>query len=1232
MVFLKEFAPRKAERRPPQTYLKKTVLRSSVVVKFLPDFLVCTNKPLKGLASTSVNDEADQTLHSRDQDSYFSSDLGDDDVMMLGLDAENETDPLVFQVPAAEFQAVDIVVRLTSLVIDGVEFGLNSAVSDVVLLQGARGTDPSEDSLLVSLKSGFLLLIRIWKVSRTFLGAGYASDALQLPAPILYVYKPFVVQWWRLNDQRPLEMTGTALYSHDSGLAVVSVSPQSLFRIYTPENTDLGIAFKPHFNVPVDGVILHSCFAKPYETLDAISQILFLTLTLTDEKRLVLTLHSWFVADLLFQNIQKSSLPLMNLFTWPIMVIPLAVNSSFLLVCPDEFVIITAHNIWSADYSFHKFAYDGSFPTAYYRPPKDEDDDSRGDEFFLASDSGVIYLIGVASNESLEIRPFLRINEAISEFTLKSLQPRSGFVLEYSCDGGASKRLYFPHELLSLISSLLAAEKIPYSEGVLLYDYKGWTPIVDFALVDSPQHPIMSQQKLALTGSGKRTRLTLFQLGYCIHKDTRCYSALRKNKTIFSFNLGERLFLVCSLSAGSSLIEYSPTEMEDDAGAADALTEIESNHFESQMPTLCCGVVEEKDIMYQFVASGVLFSDFDSSRFESFGVKRLICAKVVGDLAALIFETDSMLSLKLFKMEVSGLEEEPTTLFFQPITDTSIEQNFSSFEVSRLGDTLLLFLGFFDGSVGIVQTNFQTGANTSTSFIVTETLESKILDVDCCVPSSFAYVPHLHTLFVGTINGSVLSFTLSNDLRVNFKRIHELGTDSVYLHSSVNDPNFLLASSTTLFLYNFYASEDPQLASFNDRVDRNIVMFAELPLTQAPYLPFAFLRDDGVIIGSIFTHITTLVKQVMIGVAAKKFVFFDVAGTFIILCKAKDPSGRLCFVDQKTFKSLQCDHTSSAPESEESSLVFADDEHPLCMHVWNIRRQDRTSKKLIVGCESENGGTLKVIDVRRKHLQDHTVAIEITELYSLQHNRPVTSICQIGSAIYFSSENTVYSTEYSMESKKFGDLGKVADMPSPVISISAQHGKLQVNTLRDSVFLFDKSSGSSALNVVYNDPVPRSLVNHFQLDSRMVLGDKLRSSMLVVDTNLSSRMANYCYQLLFIPRVFLASADASYDCGVENTMLILCVGVSGDFVMFSLVGNEDASFKDLSNRLEQKYHLRPGAPVQDFMDRLNRPFVGKLTGKGLHSLNRPFFDYSDNQGKVIDLDIDEIAVLGILKA
>ncbi|RKP30922.1 hypothetical protein METBISCDRAFT_22817 [Metschnikowia bicuspidata] len=1210
MGFLESLVLPDRAKEPPQTYFKKTALLSPVVVKFCPDFVVCTTKPLEGLASTSVNDEADQTLHAESAPPS-SSDFDEDDEFMWGLRPEDsflETKP-------AEYARVNVVVRLSSIEIDFVPFALNSSVADVLHIRGDLTAEVAEHLLLISLRSGFLLLVRLWKVSRKVFGAGFPPlDASVPETPLLSMFKPFVVQWWRLNEKNAAEMTGTALSCHLTGLAVVSASALLLFRIYMPQQTDLGLSFRPHFNVPVDGAILHSCFAQPVHELA--NQIMFLTVTFTDQNRLVLTLYSWFVADTLTDNLHQTSLLLSSTFPFPVMVVPMARHSSFLFVCPSELIVVSAHNILSADYAFQKYAYDHAFPTGHYIVPQTDAADAS-DTIYLATDAGHVYSVGFAGDTlTCELR--FKVHDSVAIFCVRVGPVEDGardIFLEYATDTGGRKTVQYCGAVDGEERGADAC-----AAGTVVASQRGWAPVVDVAVV--ARAGCRGLDVWALTGTGARTKLTQLLLGYVARRDTRPYAELRRNRALFSFAVGKRRFFVCSLAFDSTLVEYTaPDPTAFATPARGALAEIVSPCFVSTQPTLLCATLPGTSVVAQFVPSGVLFSNFDRARFERFGARVLLSASMDASVVAVVFKSGHALSLGVYSVTVDPSLADADALYFRRIYEAPLDADFTAVHVRVSGDVAYVLVGFFRGRVVVHNIELQLHVVRTEEVVLPP---GQHVSGARAAPCSFAYLEHLDALFVGCFCGLVFRYVFGATHAPQVAQTIQLGATPVFLHPCISDRHFLFALADAPYLYNFYASAMPERVSFAEREERRMALVAELPVVDPAHIPCGFLRDDGLVVASVFAHSTSIVRQVAVDAPARRIVHYPPADVLVVLLKARADAPRLFVADRRSLRPLPF---LSPETASPDGRIFRLEDDPVCVIVWTIARPDRVSRKLVVGCRSGSGGSLKILDISRQR-----DAVFMRQLHEIRHAAPVSCVCQAGASIFFLSGNSLFSVRYLQEQKRLGYEQKAARLPSAVTELHAERRVLLVSTLLDSVFAFDISSETDETAaadapptrwpVMYNDPVPRSLANVFQLDSLVVAVDKLHSCVLVMDMAARARMALFSYQLAFIPRVYyrgtLGGADPAAD--------VLCVGVSGDWVTLTLMGAQSPFVAALGKILKLRFRLTLPQPVAELMEHLNRPFTGKVTGKGLHNVYRPIFDFPANQGKVVDFDVEEVSL------
>lgn len=1316
------------------SYTKTTLVRSPLIVDMYPKFRVSLCKPACGLTSSSINDEDDQTLREPETDSYFGTELADDDDMWDLQDAMPKSEhPAPEPGPPAEssYASVEVLIKASSMVVEDVEYVLPAGVKAAVLiphsstlggsntnldaLNPSTETDTadlaenpprpsahsehlhSEDSLLISLLSGYSLLIRVWHVPRGFSDALF-SLALQRAPTYSHVFRPFVVQWWQLSHEEtaPPELglsaepmscsgyvgaesrieSGFSLAAHPAGLAVVSASAHSLFRIHSCELTTAGLQLSPHFNVPINGVILHLCFAHPLNTLDASNHILFLTLSLSNLKRLELCLHSWFAHEPLEGNLNSSMLPLNNNFPFPIAIVPLANNNSFLLICPEELIIVTVNNIWSADYSFTRTAYTGAFPTAFSIPEfpvlSDEEDIINSDlcdEVLLAASDGIIYSVIVQENKTLECIPIIRVADPISVFNL--LPHENGYILTFASDTGAAKKVYIPELFLQ------EDDKMPYTDASLRKDYKNWTPVVDALVIDSVASRTLVngclQELWVLSGIGKRTKLSHISLGYLIRKDSTVNDAYRKALSLFGFSRNGEHFMACCMPFETRFLEVK-TSLEN----ASLLSVL------SGLYTLWCGNIT-LEVVIQFTPSQVLVTDL--SQRKCLDIETIVFAKSLREYAVFIVETDNLLRLEVRKVDFGSHDWLPL------IHSVPVSSQVSALSLTETEDKLYVTIGTFGGNCSCM-----AFGKSDSSLYEFFSVDLEALAKEIAIPHDVLFFPNTNKAFVGTKSGSFLVLEFSRGgpqqngehsefqsqtyhSQVSVLQKLQLCSMPILLLLSRNDPNLLVVYGRNVWLFNFYTLKVPSKVSFGEKVDKPITLMVELPVDTPQYLNMMFVKEDGLGTGSLFTHKSVIVKQIGIGEPAKKLAFLDAQALFIVLSKSKSPLTRLKFADRKNYRMLPTVEFDLRSGVQRQDPIFGAQEYPSCCLIWRIQRGERLSKKVIVGSTIEGkAGNLKILDISKVALEgSQATIIKQVELISIAREQPITCVEQMGSIILFACGPSIYSTSYQLESKKLKPVQKLVSLSSDVTFISTTKDHvLLVNSKMDSLlaFRYIEATGDSEdrLEVVFKDQVPRSLVNNTTLGKMYFAGDKLHSQLVIMDPNENSKyrysssiknpisdtsmrntisdtsMGNSfsrtsldsgsClvsssgsdetpslstrFKLSMIPRVYSAKFAALWSSPAEH---IVTVGVNGEVVSFKPEKYEQMA--QLDHMLAQAYDLGPHAPRRSLVERLARPFLGKVTGKGFYSLNKPFFDYAANRNHpiVVDCDMDELVTL-----
>lgn len=1061
------------------TFVKETLLHSSVVTHVF-SCRVARNKPHVGLTSTSLNDEADQFLVPPEADSQLDVFDDDDDLFMSPTNTGSTEEPV--------YDDVAVLVKITSIMVDGREFALNAAVRLACVIPDPSG----EDSLWLSLRLGFILLVRMFHKGH---------------------YKPFVLQWWDIRSGTGFDTMGHHLCAHPAGLAAVAGAARGVFRIHTCDQTAAGVALLPHVNIPVDGDLLHCCF------LNSKDHVSLLTVQLSAFHRLELHLFSWLGG---YDSLDRCMLPLPNTFTMPAFVVPL--SDAFLFVAPGELVLITTHHITSAVFDFTHSAFTGGFPTNYA---------FDGDDLYISTDAGAIYHV---DTDSLDTRCVGRINDPILVFSIA--KEGKLYRLVFGSDTGSNREV--------LLEPFDDSQK--YSTVSLVYDYKNWAPVLDVQVIDAYPHShftnVSSNELWALTGAGKRTRLSQLRRGYSATRKTKSYERLRRANRIWPVRLHDKDFVVCSMPFETAVLELEGE-----------LVEIDDPAISTASSLL---VHQLSDALLQITALEVIVTDLYEQTVLF--TKTIVAAAASENTFAIVTEQGGSLLLGHYhNQELVGEVEIPSTVSV----------------IRYVGKYLVA--GDFEGNLHVYEGTHLTQTISLHNVCPYKDTQLVISDV----------VLHKNSLFVGTQDGYYVQFSYNDGFVLALDK---------FLRIANTDVTFFPHTVLYVLARNLWVVDDyPVKVYLSERTDRAIMAFAPLGRD------FVFARDEGLAIGTMQSLPGPVIKQLNIGEGVKKLLYMEHLGTFVLLCHTRDAFFRLRFVDRKGFRVC----------SQEDTEIFHPDEFPQCARLWSVVRGDRISRKLLLGCSIGSRGSFKVLNIT-KHLQHGNIHIKAAELTSFDHREPITNIQQLDQTILFSSGNKIYATSYDQDAKKFSPVATAKELSSDIVLMGeGDNGALLVSTRSDSVLVFTLHNGS--LQVVVKDPSPKSLVNSSQIGNAIASSDKLHSALSVMDTQNPFLTNQFTHQLSSIPRVYASNFTSVWT--QHQYRGFLCVGVSGQVVFVRPSSLESSEIMAINKHI---------GSIPQLVERLNRPFANKITGKGMRPLYHPFFNYEESSS-VVDYDMEELA-------
>ncbi|KAI5948801.1 hypothetical protein KGF57_005199 [Candida theae] len=1207
----------KGEKLPrKQLVVKQTLVSSPTILDIYRDVKVRRNKPFKGSSSKLLNDAEYQYLNPPDEDSQM--DVFDEDDDILSELNATVSEPQVPGVEDPDFELTQILIKHHSVSINGIDFRFKSAVRSCCIIRASLAQE--EDHLLVSLKSGFLLLLRIFLVPRQTTEEDYGYEPL--PEEKGLIFKPFIVQWWKLQQRHnypELNTSGYVLKSSPSGLSAVSFSSSQSFRIYkTLEQSNTGTVLQSHLNVPLNGSLIDSCFL---DSKSAMQSEILLTLIFTEHRRLYINLLSWSSFYSNDNHISKSTLPLENTFEIPIFIAPLSHSSAFLFVTPNKLTVLSVHDIISGHHEFQKIDFGAAcFPTNFYIPRSRirSMGDDEVDEILFSSDIGVIYSVLIAKNGIKSISPIARVSDSISTFTFESTF--EGYELVYASSGGSNKSV--------LLDKLYDAEyiydieditKLPYSRAMYLENLNNWAPVVDFQIVPSslPDElaTLRKDELWAITGSASKTKLSHIKDGYFGAKQNDSYPELRKVLRSWLLSFQSKLYLVCAFPFETKLLEFEGSQDED-------LFEVEDSGIFKEEETIFCGVVHFPsfivngvDFVIQVTTSSVLVTDL-GSKCSCIEDLCIIFAEMIDNHLFLIIEREGNILLHKYAIEPKTAAGDLSPVIdVCVVSETPIDFQPSMMKRCNFRGGEVLAIGAYEGFV---------------NFYPTDKPIVSIMDEIGRIPCATNGIPRdlvstKSHIYVGSSEGYLVSFTQENlSCEENFK----IGDYEVKLYLS-EDNDFVYIQCRDLFMLDLKVKSYPKPVQFNDSSPKAVNALIELP-ANPHYLAhkrLGLFRSNGFVTAHVTTYTQPVIKQVRIPDETKRLLFLSHISTFLLLGNSR--KSKLKFVDHQTYRVL--DHSEASSKRSMGEQILNKEEVGLCACVWSIQRRDNTTHKVLLGCSNTKNekvsGSVKVLNIK-KLKSNGNLSISVLELSSFDHSGPVTQIQQVDDRIIFCDDRAIYYTSYDETEKRFTPVETFTKLPSEITSFTVSEMKILVSTKDDSVFQFDSSSST---NVIACHPKSIAMINQVNYEDKVMVSTK-NSQVIIMDSNNSTLYPMKGTKIHFsgVVRLTTASLNNSWFENKSVGEIVLGMTVSGEVFLLRLVDEHGNEIENLIANFNKNSAFE--LSLVDYLNKLNRPFIGKLSGTGLLSLNKPYFDYPGNRHdpesklpEVLDSNLDEVA-------
>ncbi|CAK9436220.1 uncharacterized protein LODBEIA_P07780 [Lodderomyces beijingensis] len=1250
-----------------QVFMKQTLLASPSVLRIYPHVKVRTNKPFKGSSSSLANDQEYETIIPNEEDSQAEAFDENDDMFADSSAAamESTTSPQAKEEPI--FEDIKVLVRHNSICVDDFEFKLKSSVRSSCIVPASAAQE--EDHILLSLTSGFLLLLRIFHVPLHLRDTDYASSRAEEEDNL--VFKPFAIQWWNLSSSSPslgLETSGFDLKSSPSGLSTISCSASNSFRLYmTLQQDSSGLVLKNHLNIALGGFLIDSCFIEPKS---ATQTEMYLTLVYTDERRLYVMLYSWSSFYGSSPEISKAIYPLMDTFPIPIFIIPLKTNGSFLFVSPAQgLLIVTIHDILSAQYSSRKATAPWkSFPTSFHIPQtKIVDLDLPSlDEVIIATDTGVLYSVLVSENEISSISPILRVPESISTFSLEKVT-ESWFSLSYASIGGGCRTVQigsiYRKEYLCDVSD---ENKLSYSKCRVIETFDACAPIKDCALVeksiskDSTLRP--TQELWTLNGLRDRCRLTqLKSARYGQKRGNTYYDKLREVTSAWTLQFSGLEYILCSLPFESTLLEVTASDDE-----TDSFVQIDSPLLCQGEPTIfacvctCTHDFLETELLVQVTPHSIVLSDLvDLCISQEFEDAIVFAEFTENSLVVLLSSKVDGKKTHLCTYSFSGTRLEEISEFADLLAlRHSFEIDYEPSMLKKCCDragNFHLAVGSFSGDLTFYKIDINGSSISAVHHLKLQKARRDICSFNVPYASDNTVANDLSffqdKIYVGTRQGQLLVLEPTSTNSLEITRFLQIADDAAISFTAPIGDQLLFYTNLDLFVIDSRQGQYPEQVYMNESQNRSIATVVSLKSDfSTKWNRFSLFRSNGLVLAEIFTQKRPFLKHIKVDPDAKKVFYLPHLSIFLLLCDRKS-NDRLACVDYKTCRVIpHCELNGKF----EGGAVFAPDEIPICANVWEINRSGKKSYKVVVGCKKVTSGkargSVKVLDLkkskrRKLNDQDAYYEVAITGLTSFGHSHPVKHIQQWQDRLFFDGGDSIWSTCYDETEKRLTSPNLIQVFPSEIVSFSIRDDQALVTTKQDSVYQF--KLGESDCVAIGVRPPFEPFCDQLNFKDKIVTSSKVSNKIAISKISrgvpaLTPRgfiEQEFKFEIPGISRLFLAKLDnpwvddhriSDHD---DHELTVLCVTVSGSVIALRSVDQVSSELRGIRDSLNKNSAFK--LTLQEQLQKLDRPFDGKKAGTGLFSPNKPYFECMrpecDVEAEValclqiVDLDLDEVS-------
>lgn len=969
-----------------------------------------------------------------------------------------------------------VLVRNKSLLINNNVFPLPALIRSAALLPGISIVHegkhyPNEDNIIISLSTGYLLLLRLVYVNR--------------------VFKPVLYQWNKIFDPKVDEITdrlGHVVACHKSGFYFTISAYNNYMAIFECFNTKQGTYFQKPQNIKIDGTIVHSCLLDSVNQLLDNSAFCSFALVLSDEQRLQARTFEWLKNDG-SSIVSRSTLPLVNKFEIPCFVIPLRTMQSVLCVSEKLLNVITAHQVHSGGTDFLKHRYTGSFPLAYYQPERPflyTPADGEGyAEVLISSIEGVIFLVSIIGNERIEIIPLVKVKHFVSVFTLERIDSADNldeakFIFAF----GSEKSTGFAQRVRFLQVPTGGYREFEVLE--ILEKYDNWAPLLDFECINGSKHKSghSSQELWLCSGEEKAGAITHMRIGIRASR-SKIHTSFKKITDFFPIHfstpeLRHNYYFLANAGLETKVYSY----LED----TDEMLDVPfSTGIVTESSTIGAKLLKGAEAMVQVTNDQIRICNIQNNFRLKQSSSEILLADICENYVAYIAfsEHSNVFKLCYKYIDAAQVESDPEKIIHD-LAQTPLSFEPTVIKLFEFADSMFIALGSTTGR--LVFYKFETLVKTMTFFQelpLAVFFETGIHDV-------LAFNDNNDELWVYASDklGSYSNFRLQIDCQkfiVWDTNGLNLGTLPITFELSEDKRHIFMMSKHLWRLNTKSPNSQPQTVFF-DGVTNEKNVFAMASLQLSKLRKFAILREDGLCMSSLSEIPGGCPRTFSLGFTPNKFKYISYLHTFCLISNDLGTGNRLSFFDSKNFKKVKGKEVSK----HNKELIFNKSERLLSISEWDIRKSNKRSvyKNVVVGCQyGATEGLVHVIELKRE--KNERDLIKVVNLYTWKTGGPVFALQQLHghNVLIYSSGSSIYTRKYSSDKGTIEPPKKQFTCGSLVVSITMKESMVVVTTKSTSVAVF--AYENDELVNTHNDQVSRYLLNGVGFDKNVIISDKL---------------------------------------------------------------------------------------------------------------------------------------------